>query len=144
MNLLRRGEAESSVVDLQIASSRRQTHARSRRARQVLPVNLVIRDNLLNVNWRRGLVGSKMARIDDLYAFSGHEPDSAIVGLRNTRTVRAGRSLAEPDAVSRVPHRGCNSPLRVGDPRVQLASPIRTRPQLVYNHKERSSSSIDQ
>ena len=69
MNLVRRGEAESGVVDLQIASSRRQTHARTCRARQVLPIHLVVGYDLLDVDRRRELIEGKMMGIDHLDAF---------------------------------------------------------------------------
>ena len=56
MNLLRRYQAQSRVVNLQIASTRRQTQIGTCRARQVLPINLVISDDLLDVYRRRELV----------------------------------------------------------------------------------------
>src|SRR5271157_2461944 len=61
-----------------------------------------------------------MTRIDDLDAFSRHEPQFAIGGLRYARSICASRSRAEPDTVRGIPNRGRDSALRVGDPRVQF------------------------
>ena len=62
-----------------------------------------------------------MTGIDHLDAFSRHEPQFAIGGLRDARTVGASRDAgAEPDAVRRIPNRRLNPTLRVGDPRVQF------------------------
>ena len=61
-----------------------------------------------------------MTGIDDLDPFSRQEPDFPIGALRDARTVFAGRKRTEPDTVRRIPNRGFNSMLRVGNPRVQF------------------------
>ena len=74
MYLLRRDEAQSSVVYLQIASSRRKTQVRNCRASHVLPIHLMVGDNLLDVHRWREFVLNKMMGIDDLNPLSRHEP----------------------------------------------------------------------
>src|SRR5271165_3371665 len=64
-----------------------------------------------------------MMRIDDLDAFSRHEPQFAVGGLRDTRTVGAGRARADPDTVLGTPNRRFDPALRVDDPCVQFRPP---------------------
>src|SRR5208337_1768890 len=59
-----------------------------------------------------------MVRIDDLDSFSRYEPEPAISGLCNPRTVPAGRCRAESDTVGRVQYAHFNRALRICDPRV--------------------------
>ena len=84
--------------------------------------DLAVGCDLLDVDRRRELVDDKMMGIDDLNAFSRHEPQFAVGGLRDGRTEVGGRNRMEPDAVGRIPHGRFNPALRVGDPRVQFAA----------------------
>ena len=69
-NLLGRDQAESGVLDVQIASPRRQAHARDGRPRQVVAMTPAVRDDLLDEDGRREVVDRQMPGIDDLDAFS--------------------------------------------------------------------------
>ena len=121
MNLLRRDETESGVVDLQIASSRRQMQRRMDCALQALPISLLVGDDLFDVHRRRQFVDGKMMGIDDLND-SCHEPYFAVGGFRNARSIRARCIRAEPDTVRCIPNPGINPAVRVGNPRIQFAS----------------------
>ena len=81
-------------------------------------MGLAVGGDLLDLYRRRDFIDDEMTRIDDLNAFPGHEPQFAIGGLRDTRTVFAGRTGAEPDAIRCIPDGRRNPALRVGDPRI--------------------------
>src|SRR5208283_2929196 len=110
----RSNEAQRHEIKREIAHTRGQAQA------ACCGIRLVISDHLLDAHRRRKFVDSKMTGIDDLDALSCDEPQFAISGLRYARTICASRSRAEPDTVRRIPNRGCDSALRVGDPRVQF------------------------
>ncbi len=118
--LLRSDETERCIVDLQIAHQRWQTHASRLQRRRV--VDLAVGSDLLDVDRRREFVEGKMARIDDLYAFSRHEPQFAIGRLSYPRAVGASRRRTKPDTVRCIPNCRLNSMLRVGDPGVHFGS----------------------
>ena len=117
---LRRDEAETDVVDLQITSQRGKMHVRHRLARQVLPIESPVGEDLLDMHRRRDFVEGKMTGIDDSNAFSRQEPKSAICGLRDGRIVGGSRNCAEPHTIRRIPEGGLDPALRVGDPPVQF------------------------
>src|SRR5262249_4672309 len=102
--LLRCAQAESGVGDLQVASARGQMQIRHSSARQVLPLNRVVSNDLLDAHGRKDFVDGKMTRIDDLDTFSCHEPQFAVGGLCDARAIFASRRRTESDTVGRVPN----------------------------------------
>jgi hypothetical protein len=111
---LRRCEAESGVVDLQIADPRRQTQIRRPVVNRVVKVSLVVGGDLFDLH-RRGKEGRKIPRIEDAHATSFQEPKLPIRGFGNARTI-AGDGV-RPESGS-VEYGRLNLPVRIGSPRV--------------------------
>src|SRR5208337_705122 len=97
-DLLGRDQAESGVVDLQIATQCGQAQVRRCRARQVLPTRFAIGGDLLDVHRRREFVEGKVTRIDDADAVERQEPYPPVRGLGNARSEAGGERMA-PDSV---------------------------------------------
>src|SRR5271157_1846967 len=99
--------------------------------------------HLFDMHWRCELVKGEMTRIDDLDALSRHEPEPAISGLRNPRTIAAGGCRAEPDSVGRVQYGHLNCALRICNPRVyfrpgdayKTASGVQPKRTIVVFHR---------
>ena len=115
MDLLWRNKAERGVVDREIADQRRQAQVR----RQL--VGVIVGGDLLNVYRRRKVVERKVTRVDDADAIVRQEPQLSIRRLGDARAVGADARMA-PDSVRAVEKRDLDRPLRIGDPRVQVAA----------------------
>jgi hypothetical protein len=112
-DLLRRDEAERRVVDLQIAHARRESNAgHGHIAGHVLPPDIVIGDQPLDMHRCSDGVGRKVPRVDDLDALSHDEPQLAIRRPGRMRTIGGGRR--RPRVSRHRPHprasSGCNVP----------------------------------
>src|SRR5207244_10627507 len=81
LHFLRNGEAGRGVLDLEIASERRQTYLRRSR------IGLPIGHDLLDVHRRRDLVEPKVARVDDGNPIEGREPQLSVTRFDDMRTV---------------------------------------------------------
>ena len=128
-DLLRRRQAQRRELDPHVADVGGQAHP------LLELVWLAVGFDLLDMDRRREFVDSKMTGIDHLDAFSRHEPQFAIGGLRDGRTELAGavERSRTPSAASQT----VVSILRFGSA-IHASSSVRamrTRPQAVYNHK---------
>ena len=83
-------QAQSRVVDLEIAGSWRQAQSRRSTVQHVLPVEPSVGDDLLDVHRRREPVEHDMIRVEHLDAAPRQKPDLAIGGNGGTRSERAG------------------------------------------------------
>src|ERR1700691_5295198 len=113
-DLLRRHQAESGVVDLEIANKRGQAQVRRGL------VGLAVGGDLLDVYRRRKLVDGNVTWIDDVDAVEWQEPQFSIGGLGDARSVFAYRDCTEADAVGTIECGALNDPLRIGRPRIYL------------------------
>src|SRR6185295_11376712 len=97
-DLLRYGEAESRIVDLDVSRERRQTQAGLRF------MGFPIRDDTDDVNWRRGRVVLGSLGIEHLQAARfDREPQAAVQRPRGSRSewrqaaLRAVERIQDPD-----------------------------------------------
>ena len=94
----------------------------------------MVRCDLFDMDRRREFVEGKMAWVDNLDPISGNEPHLAVGGLRDPRSIVAGRGV-ERSLTPSGPSRTVVSIVRFGSAihASNSAGAMRTRPQAVYN-----------